>query len=233
MIITYIIPIFNESKTVKRSIIQAIKIPIKKKEIIVIDNGSTDNSNKIIKKFSQHRNVKIILRKKNMGFGATIDQGTKMAKGKYIYIHYGDLEYDIKASLKMLKLAEKNNLDIVFASRLVNKFKKMSVFSIIKKRPHYIASIILTKLANILFKKKLTDIIGTKLYKKSSILKFLPKKINIGYDLELDAIFCQKFFKSEEVSIKYKPRADSKEKKVKWWHMFFFILAILKVKFLK
>ena len=156
-----------------------------------------------------------------------------MAKGKYIYIHYADLEYDINASLNMLKLAEKKKLDVVFASRLKNKLKKNSIPSIIKERPYYLASIILTKLVNILFNKKFTDIIGTKLYKKSSIIKFLPKKISIGYDLELDAIFCKQNFKSEEVFIKYKPRKASREKKVKWWHMFYFILGILKVRFLK
>jgi glycosyltransferase involved in cell wall biosynthesis len=233
MIISYLIPVLNEIKTVKKSVHQAINIPIKDKEIIIIDNGSKDNSEKIIKNFSKYKNIKTILRKKNLGYGATVDEGTRLAKGKYIYIHYADLEYDINASLNMLKLAEQKKLDIVFASRLKNKLKKNSIPSIIKERPYYLASIILTKLVNILFNKKFTDIIGTKLYKKSSIIKFLPKKISIGYDLELDAIFCKQNFKSEEVFIKYKPRKDSREKKVKWWHMFYFILGILKVRFLK
>lgn len=233
MIISYLIPVLNEIKTVKKSIRQAINIPIKDKEIIIIDNASEDNSEKIIKYFSKHKNITTILRKKNLGYGASIDEGTRVAKGRYIYIHYADLEYDIRASLKMLKLAKKKKLDVVFASRLKNKLKKESTLSIVRARPYYLASIILTKFVNILFNKKFTDIIGTKLYKKSSIIKFLPKKISIGYDLELDAIFCKKNFKSEEVFIKYNPRKLSREKKVKWWHMFFFILGILKVRFLK
>ena len=58
-----------------------------------------------------------------------------------------------------------------------------------------------------------------------------PNKNNLSFDLELDAILCKKQFKTEEVFIKYKPRTNSKEKKVKWWHMFNFIIGIFKVKF--
>ena len=118
MIISYLIPVLNEIKTVKKSIRQAINIPIKDKEIIIIDNASEDNSEKIIKYFSKHKNITTILRKKNLGYGASIDEGTRVAKGRYIYIHYADLEYDIRASLKMLKLAKKKKLVVVFASSL-------------------------------------------------------------------------------------------------------------------
>ena len=168
MEITYLIPVFNEIKTVKESIIQAIKIPIKNKEIIVVDNNSTDGSAEVIKKFLKFKNVKLILRKKNMGYGPSIDEGTRIAKGKYIYIHYSDLEYDIKTSMKMLRIAKQKNLDAVFASRLIKKLKNKNIINIIIERPYYLASFILTKLINILFKKKFTDIIGTKLYKKKN-----------------------------------------------------------------
>jgi len=231
MEITYLIPVLNEIKTVKESIIQAIKIPIKNKEIIVIDNNSTDGSAEIIKKFLKFKNIKLILRKKNMGYGATLEEGTRIAKGKYIYIHYSDLEYDIKTSIQMLKIAKQKKLDAVFASRLIKKLKNKNILKIIIERPYYLASLILTKLINILFKKRFTDIIGTKLYKKKSVVNILPDKNNLSFDLELDAILCKKQFKTEEVFIKYKPRTNSKEKKVKWWHMFNFIIGIFKVKF--
>jgi len=234
MEITYLIPVFNEIKTVKESIIQAIKIPIKNKEIIIIDNNSTDGSAAVINTFLKFKNTKIILRKKNLGYGATLNEGTKIAKGKYIYIHYSDLEYDIKTSIKMLKVAKQKKLDAVFASRLFKKLKNNNVFNIINiiiERPYYLASFILTTLINILFNKKFTDIIGTKLYKKNSVINILPNKKNISFDLELDAMLCKKQFKTEEVFIKYKARNNFMEKKIKWWHIFSFIIGILKVKF--
>jgi glycosyltransferase involved in cell wall biosynthesis len=232
MEITYLIPVFNEIKTVKESIIRAIKIPIKSKEIIIIDNNSTDGSADIIKKFLKFKNIKVILRKKNLGYGATLEEGTKIAKGKYIYIHYSDLEYDIKTSIKMLRIAKHKNLDAVFASRLIKKLKNKNIINIIIERPYYLASFILTKLINILFKKKFTDIIGTKLYKKKTVVNILPNKNNISFDLELDAILCKKQFKTEEVFIKYKARKNSKEKKVKWWYIFNFIVGILNARFI-
>jgi glycosyltransferase involved in cell wall biosynthesis len=232
MEITYLIPVFNEIKTVKESIIQALKIPIKNKEIIVIDNNSTDGSAEVIKKFLKFKNVKLILRKKNIGYGPSIDEGTRIAKGKYIYIHYSDLEYDIKTSIKMLRIAKQKNLDAVFASRLIKKLKNKNIINIIIERPYYLASFILTKLINILFKKKFTDIIGTKLYKKKTVVNVLPNKNNISFDLELDAILCKKQFKTEEVFIKYKARDNIMEKKVKWWFIFNFIIGIFKVRFI-
>jgi glycosyltransferase involved in cell wall biosynthesis len=211
---------------------QATKVPIKNKEIIVIDNNSTDGSAEVIKKFIKFKNVNLILRKKNMGYGATIDEGTRIAKGKYIYIHYSDLEYDIKTSIKMLRIAKQKNLDAVFASRLIKKLKNKNIINIIIERPYYLASFILTKLINILFKKKFTDIIGTKLYKKKTVVNVLPNKNNISFDLELDAILCKKQFKTEEVFIKYKARDNIMEKKVKWWFIFNFIIGIFKVRFI-
>jgi len=231
MLITYFIPVYNERKTIRRAIVQAINIPIKKKQIIIIDNNSTDGSREVIKEFSGEKNIKLILRNKDLGYGASIQECIKKAKGKYIFIHFSDLEYDIKTSIKMLKLAEIKKLDINFASRLINKLKTQSFISIIYKRPFYLATFILTTMINFLFKKNFTDIIGTKIIRKDAIVSILPKKNNIALDLEIIALLCHKKFKSEEVYIKYVPRKNFLEKKVKWWHIFNFAIAILKVKF--
>jgi DNA-binding transcriptional regulator LsrR (DeoR family) len=132
----------------------------------------------------------------------------------------------------MLRIAKQKNLDAVFASRLIKKLKNKNIINIIIERPYYLASFILTKLINILFKKKFTDIIGTKLYKKKTVVNVLPNKNNISFDLELDAILCKKQFKTEEVFIKYKARDNIMEKKVKWWFIFNFIIGIFKVRFI-
>jgi len=231
MLITYLIPVYNEKNTIQKAIIQAIRIPIKKKEIIIVDNNSTDGSTEIIKKFSKKKNISVIMRKKNFGFGATIHLGIKKARGKYIFIHYSDLEYDINASIKMLKIAEEKKLDVVFASRLINKLKTQNFITVIKKRPFYLASFVLTKMINFLFNKNFTDIIGTKIIKKEAIINILPKKSNIGLDVEINAILCHKKFRSREVYIKYIPRENFLEKKVKWWHIFNFIIAIFRARF--
>ena len=108
--ITFLIPVYNEEKTISEAIKIVLRLTkIKNKEIIIIDNGSTDKSQAIIKKF-KNKSLKIIMRKKNHGYGATIKQALKIAKGKYMYIHFSDNEYDINPVFKMIRLAKKYDL---------------------------------------------------------------------------------------------------------------------------
>ena len=231
MLITYLIPVFNEKKTVKKAILQAINIPIKKKEIIIIDNNSTDGSKDIIKKFSIRKNIKLILRKKNLGYGKSITEGVKKASGDYIYIQYSDLEYDHKRSIYMMNYAKKKNLDIVLGSRLKNR--KQSLIKIILNKPAYLATIICTFLINIFYGHKFTDIIGGKLYKTKSIKNIKTNSYNEGFDFEFISRICKKRLKIGEVSIKYWPRKNSSEKKMKFYHMINALYEIFKVKLLE
>jgi dolichol-phosphate mannosyltransferase len=226
MKITYLITVYNEIKTVEQSILDIINIQYPKKEIIIIDNGSTDGSQKIIKKFNK---IKKVLRKKNIGFGRTIEEGIKKAKGKYIYIQYSDLEYDHQKSIYMMNYAESKNLDVVLGSRLKNN--NSSTIKILMKKPSYLATIICTFLINKFYGKNFTDIIGAKLYRVNTIKKIPINSYQQGFDFEFISRICKKKYKIGEVSIKYKPRINSSEKKIKFYHMFIALYCIFKVKF--
>ena len=151
--ITYLIPVYNEIRTVRRAIEDIINLKYHNKEIIIIDNGSTDGSQKIINTFKNNKIIKIILRKKNLGYGRTIDEGIKKAQGDYIFIQYADLEYDYKISTKMIQLAEKYQLDVIIGSRLKKGWEK-NIIKIIIKKPAYLATIICTFLINKFYNKK-------------------------------------------------------------------------------
>ena len=116
--LTFIILVWNEVKTIRQAIedVQNLKYP--DKEIIVIDNNSTDGTVEVLKRMKK---IEIIYRKKNLGAGQSTITGIKKAKGEYIYIQFSDLEYDHKRSIYMLNYAIKNDLDIVLGSRLKNK----------------------------------------------------------------------------------------------------------------
>lgn len=228
--ITYIITVYNEVKTVKKAIEDIISLKLNSKEIIVIDNGSNDGSQLIIKKF---KNIKKILRKKNLGFGKSIEEGISKAKGKYIFIHYSDLEYDHKRSIYMLKLAEKKKLDVVLASRLKNILPKKNILEIIFSQPAYLATLICTYLINQFYNRKFTDVIGTKLYLTKSIKKIPINSYGVGFDFEFISRIRKNNFKVEEVSIKYKPRVNFNEKKIKFYHMINALYEIFKIKFFK
>tara|TARA_B100000787_G_scaffold152183_1_gene125639 strand:+ start:1192 stop:1878 length:687 start_codon:yes stop_codon:yes gene_type:complete len=227
MTITYIIPVFNERRTVKKSIEEIIELP-QDKEIIIIDNGSDDGSQEIINEFSNIENIKIIIKEKNLGFGDSIQKGFDSAKGTYIYIQYSDLEYDHLSSVKMYDLAIKNNYDVIFGSRLLNN---NNLLRLLINKPSYLATIICTFLINIFYKKNLTDIIGTKLYKKDIVKSILPKTKGPGFDFELVSLICKKKLLIKEIFVDYTPRERSEEKKIKFYHMFNALYEIFKVKF--
>jgi glycosyltransferase involved in cell wall biosynthesis len=228
--ITYLIPVYNEIRTVRRAIEDIINLKYHNKEIIIIDNGSTDGSQKIINTFKNNKIIKIILREKNLGYGKTIDEGIKRAKGDYIFIQYADLEYDYKISTKMIQLAEKDQLDIIIGSRLKKGWEK-NIIKIIIKKPAYLATIICTFIINKFYNKSFTDIIGGKFYRTSSVKKIPINSYHAGFDFEFFSRICKKKFKIKEIFIKYKPREHSAEKKIKFYHMINALYEIFKVKF--
>ena len=227
MTLSFIIPVFNEQKTLSKAIEDIINLSIKK-EIIIIDNGSTDDSINIIKKYQNSTDIKVIFKKKNLGYGDSIQRGFHLATGKYIFIQYADLEYDHLTSISMYDLAIKKDYDVIFGSRLKDK---KNIFKLLLNKPSYLATIVCTFLINIFYKKIFTDIIGTKLYKKDSIIKILPKTKGQGFDFELVSLICKNKLKIEETYVDYVPRENSKEKKIKFYHMFNALYGIFKVKF--
>jgi glycosyltransferase involved in cell wall biosynthesis len=215
--------VYNEVKTVKKAIQDVIDIKYKNKEILVIDNGSTDGSQNVIRKF---KNIKKILRKKNLGAGKTIAEGIKKAKGNYIFIQFSDLEYDHLKSLDMLNYAIKNKLDIVLGSRLKNK----NIWKELLKKKSYLATIITTFAVNKFYDKNFTDIIGAKLYKTTEVRKIPINSYGPGFDWEFISRACKRNLKIGEVSIKYKPRFYQNEKKIKFYNIFNAIFELTKVK---
>ena len=230
MSITFLIPIYNEVKTVREAIEETLKINIQNKEIIIIDNNSTDGSKNIIEEYRNKKDVKIINQIKNLGFGNSIQDGFNNSSNEFIYIQYGDLEYDINKCIEMLTLIKEKNLDVVFASRLKNikSFKEM-LKELIKK-PSYLATLLCTFMINLLYGKKFTDIIGTKLYRRKTIQPIIPKISGQGFDFELVGLICKNHLNTEEVFIDYTPRKNNSEKKIKFYHLFNAIYAILKIK---
>jgi hypothetical protein len=127
-----------------------------------------------------------------------------------------------------MKFAEKKKLDVVLGSRL--KYSKKDLSLIINK-PSYLATIICTFLINIFYNKSYTDIIGAKLYRTKSIKNIKINNFQAGFDFELMSKISKMKLKTAEMSIKYKPRENSSEKKIKFYHMFEALYEIFRVKF--
>ena len=150
--LTFIIPVFNEARTLEKAINEVLEINDIEKELIIIDNNSSDGSKEIIKKYSSHKNIKIIIKSQNLGYGDTIKKGIKLATGDLIYIQYADLEYDISSLFDMINNINKNNHDFIFGERYQKLNDQNSLKKIIN-RPAYLGTYVTTNLINYFYKK--------------------------------------------------------------------------------
>ena len=167
--LTFIIPVYNEIKTIEKLIKKILKLNIKK-QIIVIDDGSNDGTEQILRKYKNLLD-KLIIHKKNLGKGAAIKSGQKYVKGKYVAIQDADLEYDPRDLKKIINEMDKKKFKVMYGSRVLkkNKFKNTQNFTHIVR---IWGNIFLTKVSNFLNSQKLTDahtcykVFDSKIFKK-------------------------------------------------------------------
>ena len=229
MKLSVIITCFNEKDTILRAIHEAQSLKIDK-EIIIIDNCSTDGSREILKTIDDG-SVKIVFQPKNYGFGESVKKGVSLAKGEFMYVHYSDLEYNIECVYRMLEIAEKESVDVVFGSRFYGKniYERLQLT---RKRLFYLGTLITTFLINLFYGRKFTDIIGTRFYRATSFRKLSVKSSNIAFDFEAVSRLCKAGHRILEVPVSYKPRSSREGKKVKATDIVPALMAIFKVKFL-
>ncbi|MEJ2744517.1 MAG: glycosyltransferase family 2 protein [bacterium] len=228
MILTIVVTVYNEVETILESIKQVQELDVEK-QIIVVDNRSTDGTTDLLRDIKDP-SIEIIYQPQNYGFGTSVAKGINLAKTKYVYIHYTDLEYDPSCVYQMIEMAERDDLDAVFGSRLFYR-RNESKLKIIRERPFYLGTIITTFLTNALYHKKFTDVIGAKFYKASAFREINPQTLTgIGFDFEVVSKLCKYGYNVKEVPVLYTARTKGK-KKVKAYHILPAVAAMLKVKF--
>ncbi|MDP3042489.1 MAG: glycosyltransferase family 2 protein [Candidatus Omnitrophota bacterium] len=228
MKLSIVIFCFNERATILKAIEQAKQIDIDK-EIIVIDNCSTDGTKDILEALEKSAALRTVIHSKNMGVGYSVREGISLAEGEYFYAPCADLEYKMEDVYKMMEKIESENLDAVFGSRLLER-KGTSKFNLIKERPYWLGSIIATFLTNLFYGRNFTDVIATKLI-KTDILKGLGcQAANQAFEFELVSRLCKKRYRIGEVPVWYKPRTHKEGKTIRVIDMIPAVLAILRVK---
>ncbi len=151
MKLSIIIPIFNEKKTLNK-ILRKVKnanIGAVKKEIIIVDDYSTDGTREILKKIN-NKNIKILYHKKNLGKGYAIRTGLKEVTGNIILIQDSDLEYDPSDYKKLINPILLKQTRVVYGSRVLGNNKKSSLL-------FYLGGKIITLFSNFLYNSKITD----------------------------------------------------------------------------
>jgi dolichol-phosphate mannosyltransferase len=229
ILLTVVVTVYNEMNTIEESLRQVEVLDLDK-EIIVVDNCSTDGTREFLENYG-NKDIQMVLRDRNVGYGQSIITACEMARGKYLYIHNSDLEYDPSYSCQMIELAERTGCDAVFGSRLATNTRGFLVTAC--ERPYFLAALISTWMINLFYGKNFTDIIGSKFYRVSSLKALFPfDDITITFDFELVSKLCKRGYQVLEIPVSYKPRSAKEGKKIKFFHSFPAFWALLKVRLL-
>jgi len=213
MKLTIVIPVYNEQKTVEKVLDTLLKLEISgwTKEIIVIDDCSTDQTGEKLKKYSKNRQLTLINHSQNLGKGRAIKTGIEKASGDYIIIQDADLEYDPQDINKLINLAKNNPKAAIYGSRFKGKHED-TIFG------HKSGNLFLTALTNILYGSNLSDM--------ETCYKLIPGKFfdsikidsqRFNFEPEITAKLLKKKIKIIETPISYHKRGFSEGKKIKWF----------------
>jgi len=225
MTLSIIIPVFNEKNTVLALLKKVAEIDLGdiKKEIILIDDGSTDGTRDILKTLEGQ--YKVVYHEKNQGKGAAVRTGFKTATGDLVLIQDADLEYDPQNYFNLMKPIFDGKADVVFGSRFMNpEFRHVSKLS-------HLANIVLTGFSNLLTGLKLTDMWTChKIFKKEVVDTISPKLTGNRFEIEpeMTALIAKNKFRVVEVplsilgtfrTIKEGKKVRMKDGVVSLWYM--------------
>ncbi len=208
---------YNEKESILTVLdgIQAAHLgPGWEKEIIVVDNCSTDGTRELLQKVAERGDpeIKVIFQPRNLGKGTSIRTGYAHATGRYAVIQDADFEYD-PADLKLLlDKAESDGADAVFGSRT------LAGTVVYKYVQNYWGNMFVTRVVNWLFGGHLTDAAtATKLVRTDIIDRLNLKGTHFDLDFELPCKLLKHGYRVDEVAVSYRPRTAAEGKKIRPW----------------
>jgi glycosyltransferase involved in cell wall biosynthesis len=226
MKLSVVIPVFNEKNTVEKLVEMVRAVEGIEKEIIIVDDASTDGSVDILKIIqNKYPDVKVIFKKVNKGKGDSLKVGFQHTTGDYVIIQDADLEYDPKDYLKLLRSLDEEKVDVIYGSRFSGSYEKMSTL-------HYFGNKFLTMITNMLFGVMLTDMETCyKLMPGAFVRKLTVESSRFEFEPEITAKILKAGLKIKEVPITYKGRNLGEGKKMSWRDGFGAVYSLIKFRF--
>ena len=188
--------------------VEAVKL---EKEIIIVDDASTDGTRDLLKKYEERERFKVIYQSKNAGKGSALRAGFDKAEGEIIIVQDADLEYDPKEYPILIEPILDGRADVVYGSRFLGGTTRAFFFW------HYVGNKVLTTLSNMCTNLCLTDMeTGYKVFRRTVLDSFILKCNRFGFEPEFTSKVARHAFRIYEVPISYSGRGYEEGKKINW-----------------
>jgi glycosyltransferase involved in cell wall biosynthesis len=220
--LSIIVPVYNEAATIEESIRRALAVELPMdKEVIVIDDGSVDDTAKILKGLNDPR-VKVIIEETNRGKGAAVRTGIKESSGDVIVIHDADLEYDPEDWPALLKPILVGQTEVSYGNRFAGPHRDMLFW-------HWVGNKFLSLVTNILFNTTLQDMETCyKAFTRRAINRIRLRSRRFEIEPEITAKLLKSGHRIYEVPISYAGREFHEGKKITWKDGFVALWTLIK-----